>query len=870
MIETSTPIPPIQPVSLPPSIGYNTATTAQSTSSTNSSIYASSSSLNKQPPTLSHHYQPPATITQPSSMPFYYNSNNNTANSHSKSSSTSSSSTTNSSRLVLNNLNSLIGGTTRLVVDQSKQFIQNKVNHVKTSVSGACNGNNKYHSSSLYLNSANNNTNNSINCKSSSNGNYFYYTGTSNPSSSTSMNNLNELSSNSYTTGIIGKNGTNSAINYNLAVALKAATAALEKSKITASSTSSINKIGGSTNNLAGAQNQLPVAILPPSAKSMQLQNMETKYISYQQVKASSAHSTNTNNMLVNGEISTSSASSLSNASASSTSSSPKNTQTTSSNVNQFGPTNNLYSYGVSVFQPYMKGGTGNKSEMIEQVDASNPTKLYRNTLIIDTGPVASINSIINTNSTKDVSDTKQQRLPGRASNFNKDSKILNKQKSASTEFLNNQFHLSNDIKGEENHISIGKIEVICNEPNKTCSIRSILKRSSAVGTTPTSLDTHSALSSPPPPAPIQPLSGVLSKSLFSLVRKPQPIKLNTNAHSDKSSITVGSPMLLPSNHQLISNKIGNSSGFKKKCQSTINLTKSQNINTIDICLQTSVPGSSCSSSNSKNLSSSSGMKNSGVSSKSVSFLTRLKDNGSQNDVFNYESNNTTTATTTSPSSRNSMIEDMEVIDNHSENEMLFKCQPKQAGYMTRSDSEYNIVHKNMFNPVGVEVEVEEEADEERDMDDLDQIELDAESGADRSSSSLCPNQYYNSTASSTHSCHNQKGLSRSNRLRRAGAIESVLTSSSKSETSCFDKKRFSIVEIDSYSNKDDIENVDDELAADEYDDDDEEKALYERKLNSLRHDLNSQLAHFEKTERCRMLEKLQRLQQAYTDLSSR
>lgn len=283
---------------------------------------------------------------------------------------------------------------------------------------------------------------------------------------------------------------------HNLQLALKAATAALQKSKITASS------------------NFIPVE------NSVKKESFKT--ISKAKSPNDSGNSSN---------------------------------QTLSSSASSALVTSNQ-----SVFQPYQK--------LKERKKQPNGTilipksKLYRNTLVIDTAQTEQANTscvssantnTIQSNSTSsalsssplsnqklDTSDYDNMENEADSSKFKKISIQINplkRNKSASSEVLNSSEKTFNDIDEDSlnnySHIK-ANFDTIFNNLDKEIS------------------NFHSI--SPPPPK-IQPFSGVLSKSLFSLVLKPQPVK--------------------PIRDNLTKMEAKNSNSknlMKKKCVSTTNL----------------------------------------------------------------------------------------------------------------------------------------------------------------------------------------------------------------------------------------------------------------------------------------------------------
>lgn len=285
----------------------------------------------------------------------------------------------------------------------------------------------------------------------------------------------------------------------NLQLALKAATAALQKSKITAST------------------NYIPMENF---AKKELTQNVNKKKSS-----KSPSDSTSSSNQALSGSANSA-----------------------------------LITSNQSVFQPYQKlkerKNQQNSSYLVPK------SKLYRNTLVIDTAQneqannsyVSSTNTnTIQSNSTSsalsssslsnqklDTSDYDNIENDVDSSKFKKISIQINplkRHKSVSTEILNSSEKTSNDIDEDSlnnyNHIK-ADFETIFNNLDKEISnIRSV---------------------SPAPPK-IQPYSGVLSKSLFSLVLKPQPVKPICE-YSTKSE----------------AKNTPNKSLLKKKCVSTTNL----------------------------------------------------------------------------------------------------------------------------------------------------------------------------------------------------------------------------------------------------------------------------------------------------------
>ena len=133
------------------------------------------------------------------------------------------------------------------------------------------------------------------------------------------------------------------------------------------------------------------------------------------------------------------------------------------------------------------------------------------------------------------------------------------KQKSASTEFLN---HIANNASQKPSILpNIDDAEIgNTAHANTPGSIRSILKQQQ---------HEPKPTVSPPPPQ-IQPFSGVLSKSLFSLVHKPQPIKPAASRKSIRSPALNARPAGLRHDE---ANLRTHGNAFKKKCQSTTNLT---------------------------------------------------------------------------------------------------------------------------------------------------------------------------------------------------------------------------------------------------------------------------------------------------------
>jgi hypothetical protein len=567
----------------------------------------------------------------------------------------------------------------------NKQLILNNLNALITGSGPKANGNankpSNYHSSSLYLSTNSGNSSKTSSGSSTGNNSYYYYsTGNNNNNNnnnqnnanssvnsvtSASMNNLAEFNTNN----VQPKPSNNSnvsvkstAINYNLAVALKAATAALQKSKITASSTS-INNDGVEDN----------------SANKKQ----SGKFITYQQVKpVSMVESASQNQQAAKAAATKSSP-------PASITIIPAPVQNTFNSRNSASLHNALLSNGTSSntftadsgFQPYSKPNNNNNnnnniviinteaaSAAIKKFNNSNNNnKVYRNTLIIDTtnshhtqassasslssqsgnvnasslpfnnqtsgsnqnsgnfvvsshsraSTASSSSSALLSNSSQhmfkksppppmdfydneedeeseesDLDDnyyaqngsdyenrlTKESHLKSSSSfltstkpslnsdqNLNLKQQQLLKLKSASTEFLNHvntaafkpqtRRQLPEIADCEVNECENTRTEPINDSQTKSGCIRSILKRSSG---------------SPPPPQ-IQPYSGVLSKSLFSLVHKPQPIKPTARvayANAAKSVLAnnrfkyeeSGSGLLMRGNV------------FKKKCQSTINL----------------------------------------------------------------------------------------------------------------------------------------------------------------------------------------------------------------------------------------------------------------------------------------------------------
>ncbi|CAF0780837.1 unnamed protein product [Brachionus calyciflorus] len=296
---------------------------------------------------------------------------------------------------------------------------------------------------------------------------------------SVSMKNINEIPSKSE---LPHSNHYN-----NLQLALKAATAALQKSKITASS------------------NYIP--IVNPNQNPTQ----KTQVNSVNKSKSSKSPS--------------------SNSSSSSTTTNSSSTQGLSGSV-----TSILFNSNQSLFQPYYKIKDKKNSSL------ASKNKMFRNTLIIETNQI-NINNSHQSNTTSlssnklDTSDYDNiENEP--SSKIKKISiqlePILKRQKSASTEYLNSKIDekTSNDIDEDSlnnyNHLK-SDFETIFNNLDKEIS------------------NIHSA--SPQPPK-IQPYSGVLSKSLFSLVLKPQALK--------------------PGNK--IETKTNQKSLLKKKCVSTTNL----------------------------------------------------------------------------------------------------------------------------------------------------------------------------------------------------------------------------------------------------------------------------------------------------------
>lgn len=144
---------------------------------------------------------------------------------------------------------------------------------------------------------------------------------------------------------------------------------------------------------------------------------------------------------------------------------------------------------------------------------------------------------------------------------------ILKRQKSASTEFLN----LINPL--EENSSCSVKSTNMNESDGKNKSDNLVEKKTKRF---------NSPRLSPNPPQ-IQQISGVLSKSLCSIVYKPQPLKptVNANITSSTSRIEKGSPPSSSSfsgpnnsnkSNNLLRNTTSNKSFLKNKCVSTTNL----------------------------------------------------------------------------------------------------------------------------------------------------------------------------------------------------------------------------------------------------------------------------------------------------------
>lgn len=239
---------------------------------------------------------------------------------------------------------------------------------------------------------------------------------------------------------------------------------------------------------------------------------------------------------------------------------SPNDSGNSSNQTLSSSTTSALISSNQSVFQPYQK-----LKEKKKQLNGSiliPKSKLYRNTLVIDTAQTEQTNSssissantnTIQSNSTSsalsssslsnqklDTSDYDNIENDVDSSKFKKISIQINplkRNKSVSSEVLNPSEKTLNDIDEDSlnnySHIK-ANFETIFNNLDKEISnFQSV---------------------SPPPPK-IQPFSGVLSKSLFSLVLKPQPVKP------------------IRDNFTKLEAKNSNSkSQMKKKCVSTTNL----------------------------------------------------------------------------------------------------------------------------------------------------------------------------------------------------------------------------------------------------------------------------------------------------------
>ena len=165
------------------------------------------------------------------------------------------------------------------------------------------------------------------------------------------------------------------------------------------------------------------------------------------------------------------------------------------------------------------------------------------------------------------INDKKHEILADKNSNSIKQS-ILKRQKSASTEFLNLIKPLE---ENSSNSVSSSNKNELNSDSNKKSNnlIENQTKRN------------NSPRLSPNPPQ-IQQISGVLSKSLCSIVHKPQPLKpkINSSIINSTNNIDKVSPGSSSSSGQtnsntsntLLRNSTVNKSLLKNKCVSTTNL----------------------------------------------------------------------------------------------------------------------------------------------------------------------------------------------------------------------------------------------------------------------------------------------------------